>query len=69
METKAKILVIDDEAGMRDILSFELGSRGYEVVAVEDGNKGIEKAKHEKFDIAIIDINCRGWMVLLFLKI
>jgi len=60
METKAKILVIDDEAGMRDILSFELGSRGYEVVAVEDGNKGIEKAKHEKFDIAIIDIKLPG---------
>jgi len=56
METKAKILVIDDEQGIRDLLTFELGSCGYHVVTANDGIEGIEKVKKEKFDLVILDL-------------
>jgi putative nucleotidyltransferase with HDIG domain len=56
MKPKAKILVVDDEPGMRDWLSFELRQQGYMVVAASNGNEGLEKVNQGKFDIAIIDI-------------
>lgn len=60
MEKKAKILVIDDEQGLRDMLSFELGQQGYEVVTASNGKEGIKKAKEEKFDLVISDIKMPG---------
>jgi putative nucleotidyltransferase with HDIG domain len=60
MEPKARIIVIDDEEGMRDWLSFELGQQGYSVVTAENGVEGIEKCKEGKFDIAVIDIKMPG---------
>ncbi len=56
MNPEIKILVIDDEEGIRDWLSFELGRQGYLVITAENGRIGIEKVKKERFDIAIIDM-------------
>jgi len=53
---RIKILVIDDEQGIRDWLSLELSSEGYEVKVAEDGEKGIQKAEKEKFNIIISNI-------------
>ena len=53
---KAKILIIDDEQGIRDFLSYELGRQGYMVLAAKDGEKGVEKLREEKFDLVISDI-------------
>lgn len=60
MGNKAKILSIDDEQGIRDLLSFELGQQGYQVVTAQNGLEGLEKVKQEKFDLAIIDIKMPG---------
>jgi len=40
---KRRILVIDDEQGVRDTIRIQLESGGFEVVEAEDGEKGIEK--------------------------
>jgi putative nucleotidyltransferase with HDIG domain len=56
MKIKAKILVVDDEPGIRDWLCFELKHQGYRVVTAVNGNEGLEKAQHDKFDIAVLDI-------------
>lgn len=56
METKAKILVIDDEQGIRDMLSFELGQQGYEITTAPNGEEGIERVKKKKFDLVILDL-------------
>lgn len=53
---KPKLLVIDDEQGWRDLFSFELPSKGYEVVTAESGPAAIEKAQNENFDLIITDI-------------
>src|SRR5271157_502532 len=56
MNLEKKILVIDDEEGIRDWLSFELGRQGYLVSSAQSGKEGIERIKKERFDIAIVDI-------------
>jgi len=45
----SKILLIDDEEGIRKLLSMSLKSDGYEVVAAESGQEGINFFKKEFF--------------------
>src|SRR5882672_8735878 len=54
------VLVIDDEPGLRDMLTFGLVDRGYRVVAAASGEEGLEKAKHENFDLVVTDIMMPG---------
>lgn len=51
-----KILVIDDEASIRNLLDSELKRRGYETVLVGDGAAALAKIKEEKFSLAISDV-------------
>ncbi len=60
MDKKVKILVVDDEQGMRDMLSYALGKEGYIVVTAQNGEEGINKVKEEDIDIAILDIKMPG---------
>jgi len=51
-----KILVVDDDEGMRDFLELMLIRKGYETVVVSNGKDAIEKLREENFDIVIADI-------------
>ena len=51
-----KILVIDDEWNIRDILSNILASEGFEVDTAEDGGIGIEKMEAKLYDLVITDL-------------
>ncbi|MBN1621971.1 MAG: response regulator [Endomicrobiales bacterium] len=53
---KVRILVIDDEKGIRNMLSYDLTSRGYDVDVAVDGEEGIEKVKNDNFNIVVTDI-------------
>src|SRR4051812_17235271 len=55
-----KVLIIDDESGLRDMLIFGLTDRGYHVVAAASGDEAIEKSKHESFDLMVCDIMMPG---------
>ena len=62
-----RILVMDDEAGIRDLTSQLLGSLGYEVIAVPDGMEAVktyERAlqRGENFQAVILDATIRGGM-------
>ena len=52
----SKILIVDDEPGLRDMLAFGLRKRGYEVVCAADGEDALVKARLQPFDLAICDI-------------
>lgn len=54
------ILVIDDEEGLCRMLTFGLEDRGYRVVTASSGEEGIEKAKHENYELALCDIMMPG---------
>jgi DNA-binding NtrC family response regulator len=50
------ILIVDDEAGVRHMLSSVLNDEGYSVEAVENGKKAIKACEKSPFDVALIDI-------------
>jgi two-component system alkaline phosphatase synthesis response regulator PhoP len=54
--SKGKILVVDDEAYLLQILDFSLNAEGYEVVTAGDGEQAINKAKAEQPDLIVLDI-------------
>ena len=43
-----KILIVDDEKNIADIIGFNLKKEGYEVVKAADGEEGVAKAFSEK---------------------
>ena len=51
-----KILVVDDEAAIRRILTTRLGMIGYEVVTASDGQEAIEVFMRESPDLVILDV-------------
>ncbi|MFZ5918796.1 MAG: response regulator [Chloroflexota bacterium] len=53
---KAKILIVDDEKGMRDLLSFMLRTEGYDVVEVTNGQEAMEQMVADEFDVTIADL-------------
>lgn len=52
-----KILAVDDSISIRKSISFVLTQEGYEVVEAVDGVNGLAKAKEDKFNLVITDIN------------
>jgi two-component system response regulator PilR (NtrC family) len=55
-QVPARVLVVDDERSMRELLSIVLRRDGYDVLIAEDGAAGLELLKHERVDILITDI-------------
>ncbi|MDX8396466.1 MAG: response regulator [Mariprofundaceae bacterium] len=53
----SKILIVDDMASMRKMVSFTLESVGHEVIQAEDGDVALEIAKDTTFDLVITDVN------------
>lgn len=56
----AKILVIDDEQGIRDLLDTLLRRKGYDVVVAESGRKGLELFRRERPDVIVLDLKMPG---------
>jgi DNA-binding response OmpR family regulator len=50
------ILVVDDEASLRDTLARSFTREGHTVTAVADGNSAIERASAEPFDVVLLDV-------------
>ena len=55
-ETKPKVLIVDDERGLRIGTKRILQSEGYEVDVAENGTEGIELGTKNDYDLAIIDL-------------
>jgi len=51
-----KILVVDDEVHMREIVAFDLQKQGYHVSHANSGKEAFEKVKNDDFDLVISDV-------------
>lgn len=51
-----RILVIDDDEGIRDVFSTILRQRGYEVDTAQNAAEGIEKSRSNLYHLALVDI-------------
>ena len=54
-----RVLVVDDERSMRDLLAIMLKQEGHDVVVVEGGGQAIEALAREAFDLVITDLRMR----------
>ena len=52
----AKVLVVDDEASIVNIIAYNLKKEGYEVITAENGEDGLELALSENPDLVLLDI-------------
>ncbi len=53
---KKKILIVDDEIELVDLVKIRLEARGYDVVTANSGLEGLSKAAREQPDLIILDI-------------
>ncbi len=58
--SKTIVLIVEDEADIRDLLSFNLEREGFTAIQAEDGQKGIELAQSHKPDIILLDVMMPG---------
>lgn len=56
MEPKAKILLVEDDPNLSDVLTDFLEMLGHSVVLAADGSKGLEEYGKAKFDLLILDV-------------
>lgn len=58
--TEAKILVVDDEKIMRDLVQRILNKAGYQVETKDNGEAALERLAEDDFDMVISDVNMPG---------
>ncbi|ERJ60485.1 response regulator transcription factor [Sphingobacterium paucimobilis] len=56
MSAKQKILVVDDEQDILDLISYNLNKEGYQVYTASNGKLAIDKAKEVSPDLIILDV-------------
>ncbi|HPX41283.1 MAG TPA: response regulator, partial [Candidatus Hydrogenedentes bacterium] len=59
-ETKARMLVVDDEPGIRQVLETAFTDRGLAVTTASNGDKAIELLTEQQFDVVITDLKMPG---------
>ncbi len=55
-EEKQTILLVDDEAGLRELVKVYLENEGFLVTEAADGLEALRKLAHEKFDLVVLDV-------------
>jgi excisionase family DNA binding protein len=58
--THPRILVVDDEAGIRDLLAKTLAIAEYQVDVAPDGRAALEHLRHKVYDLLIVDLKLPG---------
>lgn len=64
--TAAKLLVVDDEAKMRQVLKLFLEKEGFQIDEAEDGKKALELYETKDYDLILLDVmmpGIEGWTV------
>jgi two-component system phosphate regulon response regulator PhoB len=57
---KERILVIDDEEDILELVRFHLAREGYQLALAETGEDAIKKLRHEPFDLILLDLMLPG---------
>ncbi len=57
---RRRVLIVDDERGVRESVGLLLGDEGFEVRAVADAEAALAAAGRERFEIALVDVRMPG---------
>lgn len=63
---KARVLIVDDDAAVRESVARVLGASGYEVAAASDGQEAVLRFEPDQVDLVLLDLNLpdeSGWDV------
>ncbi|MCR4315841.1 MAG: response regulator [Planctomycetes bacterium] len=60
-ESSIRVLVVDDDRSIRNLLRVLLSKEGYDVVVAADGQEGFRMATREEFDLIIMDLAMENW--------
>lgn len=55
-----KILVVEDDRFLRELITKKISKEGFEVIRAVDGEDGIKKIKEEKPDLVLLDLILPG---------
>lgn len=55
-ESQKRILIVDDDDDIRDLLEFDIRSSGYFVDTAKDGLEGLNKALNNSYDLILLDV-------------
>ena len=67
----ARILVVDDEPDIVEVITFTLETKGHEVISARDGADGLVKVKNEAPELIILDVmmpKMNGMQVVDYLR-
>jgi class 3 adenylate cyclase/CheY-like chemotaxis protein len=67
----ASVLVVDDDPVTRQMLSGTLEERGHRVTTADDGRRGLDLVRSERFDVVLLDVlmpHLNGYDVLEHMK-
>src|SRR5688572_21065445 len=59
-QERARILVVDDEPIIREVLGTLLGTRGYRVQSSTSGEEALEEVTREEYDAVLLDLMLPG---------
>lgn len=71
MENGKRVVCIEDEPAMIDLIRLILGRKGYEVIGAVGGREGLEAIQREKPDVVLLDLmmpDMDGWEVYQKMK-
>ncbi|MBQ2645482.1 response regulator transcription factor [bacterium] len=51
-----RLLVVDDDTDIRELLEFDLAQSGYDVDTAKDGSEGLQKALSNHYDLILLDV-------------
>ncbi|MFW6152696.1 MAG: response regulator, partial [Verrucomicrobiota bacterium] len=57
---KERILVVEDEEDIQELMSYNLGKEGYEVICADDGESALKKVKSKTPNLVILDLMLPG---------
>ena len=60
MADRPKILVVDDETDLLDLISYNLNKEGYEVSTASDGGEALSEIRKRRFDLVVLDLMLPG---------
>jgi phosphate regulon transcriptional regulator PhoB len=58
--TAEKILIIDDEPDIIELVSYNLKKAGYSVVSAADGEEALSRVREDRFDLIVLDLMLPG---------
>lgn len=68
MATRIKVMIVDDSASLRDVVTIALEGAGYEVVSAENGQEALSRLDGSRIRLTICDVNMPVMDGITFVK-